>query len=293
VSVSRGTAEPVHYMATLDGQAVPFDGTMQSWLSGFLPNILREGAIDVPQRVARIKAEGGVSAVLDEIAKIHSTGAKRAHYEVLLASNLSDSETERVLRQAPADLAGSSGDLSVLLRKLPRKTIASPALRVAVGNALSRVTSSGDRETTMSMLVPTADRELLLTLIKAAEGIESSGDRARFLLTSAASYLSPNDKELHEAYFRTAATVPSDGDLARVLISAAPYGHANADVVTWIFEVLSHIESSGDRARVLMSMATQRLITTQSQRDAYTRAALALEAGDTQNALAVLLQNGQ
>src|SRR5205823_6274719 len=69
------------YTAMLNGRTVPFDASMQSWLAAFLPQVLREAGINVPERVARIRAEGGVTAVLNEIGQIQSSGAKRAHYE--------------------------------------------------------------------------------------------------------------------------------------------------------------------------------------------------------------------
>src|SRR5205823_8426434 len=73
------------YAATLDGRAVPFDGAMQAWFAGFLPQVLREAGINVPERVARLRARGGVPAVLEEIRKIKSGSAKTAHYQALLS----------------------------------------------------------------------------------------------------------------------------------------------------------------------------------------------------------------
>jgi hypothetical protein len=201
---------------------------------------------------------------------------------------------DQVLRRAPRDLAASSTDLSAVVQQASRHGSMSKVPVSAVEDALSMITSSTDKTTTMVMLAPTADRELLLALAKAAEGISSSTDRSNFLMTAAAHYLTPNDKELHAAYFHAAATLPSSTDLANVLMSSVPYGHANTDIVMLIFQALPSAESSTDKANVLISMASQRLITNQAQRDAYTKAALALPSStDTSNALAALLQFGQ
>ncbi|HMI54799.1 MAG TPA: M56 family metallopeptidase, partial [Gemmatimonadaceae bacterium] len=119
------------YTAMLDGRTVPFDASMQSWLARFLPQVLREAAINVPDRVARLRAQGGVPAVLREIGEIRSSSAKRAHYEQVLKGPMSAGDAERVATQASKDLAGSSGDLSSVIQKLPRSSMQSSSARQA------------------------------------------------------------------------------------------------------------------------------------------------------------------
>jgi beta-lactamase regulating signal transducer with metallopeptidase domain len=313
------------YTAMLNGRTVPFDASMQSWLAGFLPQVLREAGINVPERVARIRAEGGVPGVLNEIGQIRSSGAKRAHYEALLKSGpISPVDAEKVTIQVGRDLIGSSGDLSAVIQQLPRSSLRSAAARQAVADALSRIKSSGDKANTLMILAPNADPELLLLLTKSAEALPSSGDKANFLMTTAAEYLSPANESLRNAYFRTVATVQSSGDMANVLISAAPYGHANPAVTFQVIAAskglassgdaanvllaltsqrllqannsratLAAIErtltmaSSGDRANVLMAIASANLLSTPEVRDAFTKAAMALPSeGDRANVLA-------
>src|SRR5437762_7017820 len=83
ISVVPAGDGSLSYTATLDGRTVPFDGVMQAWFTGFLPQVLREAAINVPERVARLRSQGGVPAVLREISQIRSSAAKRAHCEAL------------------------------------------------------------------------------------------------------------------------------------------------------------------------------------------------------------------
>jgi beta-lactamase regulating signal transducer with metallopeptidase domain len=313
------------YTAMADGRTVPFDAPMVNWLAGLLPQVLREGGINVPERVARIRAQGGVPAVLREISLIQSSGSKRAHYEELITKGalLSEADAERIAQQVGRDLS-SSGDLSAVLQMLPIKSVQNPRTRAAISDALSHIASSGDKSSTLQVMAPNADPEMLLMLAKAAESLPSSGDKANFLLTTVAEYLSNSNEALRTAYFRTAATLPSSGDMANVLISAVPYGHANPGIALQIVEtskglassgdaanvlislasqrVLSPnnpratiaaiqrtrtMESSGDRANVLMSIAGADLLSTTEVRDAYTKAAMALPSdGDKSNALA-------
>ena len=158
------------YVALNNGRTAPFDGAMQAWLSQFIPEVLREAGINVPERVARIRSQGGVSAVLDEIGRMRSSGAKSAHYQELIKSGpmLTAGETERLAQQAARDIK-SSGDLSSVIQQLPKNSLRNPQTRQAVAGALSQIKSSGDRTNTLQVLAPNADPEMLVMLAKAAE----------------------------------------------------------------------------------------------------------------------------
>jgi len=314
----------ISYTASLNGRTVPFDGSMQAWFERFLPQVLREAGINVPERVARIRSQGGVPAVLKEIGQISSTSAKAEHYRALIKGGLSAQDAERVAGQVGQDLAGSSGDLSSVLQMLPRSIVQSPSVRQGIMTALSHITSSGDKANTLEILAPNADPELLIILAQAAETLPSSGDKANFLSTTTSEYLTPGNEALRNAFFHAVSTIQSSGDMANVLMGSVPYSHANPQVASQIIEtskrvvssgdaanvllslvsqralnerdtrsVLSAIqrtltmESSGDRANVLMAMANAKLLSTREVKDAFTKAAMALPSdGDRSNVLA-------
>ena len=261
VSVTPVGDGSLSYAALIDGKRVPFDEPMQSWLSHQLPEVLREAAINVPARVARLRAQGGVPAVLQAISKTYSPWAKRMHYEELIKNGpaLSAADADRVVDQVGRDLT-SSGDLSAVLQLLPKSVVQSPVSRRAIAGALSQIKSSGDKSTTLQVLAPNADPEMLLLLAKAAEDVQSSGDKANFLITTAAEYLTPGSESLRTAYFRTASTLQSSGDMANVLISAMPYGHGSPPITLQVVETSRGLASSGDAANVLISLISQRLV---------------------------------
>lgn len=313
------------YTATVNGSPVAYDQNMAQWLSGVIPRVLRELGINVPERVARLRAQGGVPAVLRGISEIHSGWAKRVHYEELIkhGPKLSEADAELVAEQVGRDLT-SSGDLSAVLKLLPISAVQSPRVRTAVSNSLNQIQSSGDKASTLEFLAPNADPDMLLVLAKAAETLSSSGDKANFLLATAAEYLTPRNSELRIAFFRTAATLPSSGDLANVLIASIPYAHAYPEIVYDVVDgsrnlgssgdaqnvLLALISqralnpqmtratmgaiqrtltmgSSGDRANVLIAIADAKLLTNSDLRDAFGKAAMALPAeGDRSNVLA-------
>jgi beta-lactamase regulating signal transducer with metallopeptidase domain len=282
------------YTATLNGQTVPFDSGMQAWLSELLPQVLREAGMNVRDRVARLRAQGGVPAVLREIAQIHSSSSKRMHYEELIKHGplLSASDVEKIAAQVGRDLT-SSGDLSAVLQMLPRSAIESPGARAAIGDALARIPSSGDKANTLQILAPNADRELLLVLAKAAESLPSSGDKANFLIATAAEYLTPGDQALRNAFFRATSTLQSSGDMANVLMMAMPYGHAHSEVTLDVLGGSNALRSSGDAANVLLSLVSQRLLQPQTTRATHAAIQRTLTMGSSGDRANVLISIGQ
>ncbi|HEX6178777.1 MAG TPA: M56 family metallopeptidase, partial [Thermoanaerobaculia bacterium] len=263
--VVTGNGSSLSYSAAQNGRSVPFDAEMKAWLSRLLPRVLREAGINVPARVARLRQQGGVEAVLRDIGEIRSTGAKRSHYEELLkTTTLRGNEVSSVVSQAGVDLAPSSGDLSSVLRKLPRGITRDAGARQAMAEALSRIKSSGDKANTLEILARDADRETLLMLARAAEELPSSGDKANFLTSTASEYLTPRDDAVRSAFFRTAATLQSSGDMANVLVNAMSYGRENPGILLQVINTSNELKSSGDAAMVLRNLATQRLLTPQN-----------------------------
>ena len=260
VSVTAIGDGSVQYNATMNGRGVPFDSDMQQWLSGFLPEVLREAAINVPERVARYRERGGVPAVLSMISQIHSSSARREHYEELIKGPLSGGDAERIAMQVPKDLAASSSDLSAIIQKLPRSVFQSSGPRQALAAALDSIKSSGDKANTLEILAPNADPDMLMLLARAAESLASSGDKANYLAATAAEYLTPRNAALREAYFHAARTMQSSGDLANVLAGATPYAHADPAVTFAIIESSRTLQSSGDAANVLLGLVSQRLL---------------------------------
>ena len=324
VSVTPAADGSLSYTALMNGRTVAFDETMQAWLARFLPEVLREAAINVPERVARLRDRGGIPAVLSEVGQIRSTGAKRAHYEEILKTPLSAGDAEKVTTQAGRDLVASSGDLSAVIQQLPRSSMRTSQTRQAVAGALSQIRSSGDKSSTLRVLAPHADAEMLIVLARAAEDLPSSGDKANFLIATASEYLTPGTESLRNAFFKTASTLQSSGDMANVLISSIPYGHSSSavalqvvatskglassgDAANVLLSLISQravqpgntratlaiiertltMASSGDRANVLISLATTNLVSNSELREAFTKAAMALPSdGDRANVLA-------
>jgi beta-lactamase regulating signal transducer with metallopeptidase domain len=271
----------------LNGAAASYDDDARRWFAGYLPRVLRESGMNVKPRVARWRAEGGVDRVLSMIATIRSPSAKRAHYEALLdEGRLSTDDLDHLVRQAGRDLNGSSGDLRAVLQKAAPGVRGGPRTVSALEAAVMGVPSSGDRTAVLQTFGQTTDRDMLLSVMKMAETIPSSGDKANLLIVLAPHYFPDKDPALRAAFFRTLATIPSSGDMRNVLSgSVMGYAAGSEDVARAVIRASLDIPSSGDRANVLLDLVNIGATRTAPLRDALLKATQGLASGDARNVL--------
>ena len=288
---AAGIADALDIQFRLNGANAPFDVAAQRWVAGILPGILAEASINVEPRVARWRAEGGTDAVLRHISALKSSSAKRNHYEVLLAQRLPTAELERTVQQAGKEVPSSS-DLRAVLSKAAAQSrtggVATSALETAVG----AVASSTDRTAVLSAFGQTDDRDQLLVVMRLAETIPSSTDKANLVSELAPRYLGRNDAALRDAFFKTVVTIPSSTDLASVLDDVIPFAVKSADVALAVIAAERKIPSSTDRANVLIALAERGAIRTPALHDAYLHAAGEIPSStDMRNTLEALTRH--
>jgi beta-lactamase regulating signal transducer with metallopeptidase domain len=252
----------------VDGVERPYDDEGRRWFAELLPRVLAEASVNVEQRVKYWRSQGGTDVALRHIDDLRSSGAKRAHYEMVLDSQLSSSELDRLVQQAGKDIP-SSGDLRAVLSKAAtqsnRQEVPASTLEAAIG----AVPSSGDLTAVLLAFGQTDDKEQLLAVARTALKIPSSGDLSRFLIEVAPRYLGRNDDALHTAYFKAAENVPSSGDLSRVLVNAVPYAKKSAKLALSIMTSSARVASSGDRADVFVALADAGAVSSRLLRDEY------------------------
>ena len=269
--ILKGTGRGIEREYYENGARAAYGEPAQRWFSTVLRTAIRESGIDAQRRVARIAQERGANGVLQEIGEIQSSGAKRNYYMAYLQSGVAigDDELARLIRQAQADLSSSSGDMSNVLRVAAQRGLRTPQTRSAFGDAAAAIESDGDKTTVLTVMAMTADRDMLIEVMRAARTIDSDGDKSRLLIATAARYLIAKDPELRDSYFTVVEQVGSDGDRARVLISASAYGHADENVTLACIRGTHAMSSDGDKASVLISMAGRRLLVNQKIKDAF------------------------
>ena len=252
------------------GRPAPFDDAAVAWLGEFLPEILREAALNVPQRVARLRGAGGTAAVLTAIADMQSPNAKRAHYIALLeAPQVPPNDGERIVRQASRDLSSSPGDMRAVLQKVPVPVRNGSGVRQALTEGVAKMSSDGDKHAVLAQYVTAGDRELLLAALRATTSINSDGDKHAVLAAAAPHAFASDDAALREAFFAAYHTMSSDGDRHAVLAAAIPFARGVPALIAAIIRGVEDIDSDGDAAAVLVAVASQRLLTTTALRDLY------------------------
>lgn len=314
---SPGEDGLVTYVARVNDKRVAFDAAMSNWLAGLIPEVMREAAVNVPQRVERLRREGGVNGVLRGIAGIRSTAAKTEHFKALLATDdFTQGQIDAIARSVGEQLASSPSDLrSVLDLMLPQRATArrrgasgiesgAPAGRAAypsaaatasigeqILSAVRKIQSSGDKASLLTQYGLRGDPEAVLMALRGVKDVSSSGDKASVLKTLVAPALSRNRADLRRAFFDALATVVSSGDRRDVLTAAIPYGHTSSAVTLEVLEGTHNIVSSGDKAQVLIAVAQQRLLTSPAVREAYLKAAKQIaSSGDYARVLQAAIQ---
>ena len=276
----------------VNGTDHPYDDEGRRWFAELLPRVLAEASINVEQRVKHWRSQGGADAALQHIADLRSSGAKRAHYGVLLdASQLSAAELDHLVKQAGKDIP-SSGDLRAVLSKAAQQSNKGQVSGSTLEEAIGAVPSSGDLTAVLLAFGQTDDREQLLAVARTALKIPSSGDLARLLVEVAPRYLGRNDAALRAGYFKAVANIPSSGDLSRVLVNAVPFAARSAEITRAVLAAAGAVPSSGDRARVLVTLAKSGAVRDPALRDAYLKVASEIPASsDMRDALQALTGN--
>jgi hypothetical protein len=267
--ITRGENGGTQRQYRRNGQSSAYDDDARRWLAGFLPPILMNAGINVGPRVARWQAQGGTENVLRNIGTMQSSGAKRSHYEVLMSSErLSDADLDRVVQHAGRNLP-SSGDLrAVLLRAAPmqRGGVRSGS---ALEDAITHMASSGDKTAVLEVYGETTDRGMLMSVMRMARTIQSSGDKARLLRRLAPRYLTGTDRDLQDAFYQVAQTIPSSGDLSNVLMISIPFAAKSPGQTMSLLDAARSIASSGDRSNVLVALVRSGAVQGKEVRDRF------------------------
>lgn len=215
----------------VEGDERPLDAAGRAWAREMIGRAVRESGLGAERRVARIRARGGVSAVLADIARLETDPGRRAFYRALLASGPmgnaefaqvmedvgrrmgSDTETRLVLMEA-VDQAGGSGRLAALL------------------GAAARMDSDVETRLVLNQVAQRqrlADGPSRQAFFRAVEGMRSDVE-VRLVLTAVADQQLANG-DGREAFFRVVDGMGSDVERRLVLSTVLAQAPSSATVV--------------------------------------------------------------
>jgi beta-lactamase regulating signal transducer with metallopeptidase domain len=270
VEVTAGEGSEPRYAYSVDGERASFETEGREWLESVLPDILRESGLNATAHVARLRREGGVSAVLSDIALTQSTSAKRAAYEALLHGGLSETEAARVARQAGTDLASSDGELRAVLAEIGKMGRQSRSMADALGTAVEHMSSDGEKRAVLQQYALEGDRDMLLVTMRQAKSISSDGEKSAFLRAVVARYLSTDDESLWKEFFDVTQTISSDGEKRAVLTETLQYAQRPA-VLLSVLDVTRQISSDGEKSELLVGILRRHLLSSGPLREAFMR----------------------
>jgi beta-lactamase regulating signal transducer with metallopeptidase domain len=269
LTVTPGDGGGPRYAYSVDGERASFDDEGRAWLADLLPTVLRESGLNARQRVARIRREGGVSAVLADIKRTQSTSAKRAAYDALLQEGtLSSDEEARVARQAGTDLASSDGELRAVLEAIGKRGHMAAPMAEAFGAAVEHMSSDGEKRELLQQYALKGDRDMLLVSMRQASSISSDGEKSEFLRATASRYLGNDDEQLRNAFFSVTNTISSDGEKHEVLNAVLPYVQKPA-ILFAVLDAARQISSDGEKSELLVSILHKRVAMTPQLREAF------------------------
>jgi beta-lactamase regulating signal transducer with metallopeptidase domain len=262
---------------TVDGVERPWDDEGRRWLATVLVALERRTAFTADTRVPALYKQGGVDAVLKEIALLSGDHARRRYFEALFAAtpSLSESETRRALEIAGAmDSDFEVAQTLIAIAKTGKIGGESSAYLQAVRNIESDFETR--RVLTALLKATTPDAEAMTLLLGVADNIESDFELAQLLLEVSTRGLASSGTR--DAYFKAVSTIESDFERRRVLTSILKRSDNPDDVQSRLLQAASTIDSDFELASFLVSFAKVYPDMSPALRETFMKAADSIES---------------
>jgi hypothetical protein len=262
---------------TVDGDERPWDDEGRRWLATVLVAFERRTAFTADTRVPAIYKEGGVDAVMREIALLSGDHARRRYFEALFEANpsLSESETARALEIAgKMDSDFEVAQTLISIAKTGKIGRGSTAYLQAVRN----IESDFETRRVLTTLLKSAamDEEAMGLLLNVADNIESDFELAQLLIEVTKRGLASS--AARDGYFKAVSTIESDFERRRVLSSILKRADNSEDVQTRLLQSAAGIESDFELASFLVAFAAKYPDMSSTLRESFMKAADTIES---------------
>ncbi|WP_148306198.1 hypothetical protein [Gemmatirosa kalamazoonensis] len=227
-----------------------------AWFRGVVLDLVREAGYGAPERVARIRRQGGVGAVLDEVRRIHSDHVRQIYLETVLASSgLTVDEVRRVTRAASDDLSSDHAKGMVLRAAVDLRGDDREVADAAVRGA-GTIGSDHERAELLRRVLERvcSDDAVVARALDAAAEMGSDHERANVLAT-ALDRAEPTAPTVRASFFRTVDGVGSDHERRRVLESLAGRDSLGTATAHALLASAARIGSDHEKAAVLLALA--------------------------------------
>ena len=232
----------------------PFEPEGREWLARALPRFIRQTGLGAAGRVARILRNGGVEAVLAEIALIEGSWARRIYYgELLKSDTLDERAIELILGRVGADLE-SDFELATLLIGSADRLLINETARKAYFNAARTIGSDFEMRRVYSSALEKGpvSADVLAGILDASVAIEGDFEAASLLIQIAR--LQALDPHTAPLFFKVLAGVASDFEHRRVLGELVSGGAATPETVAGALDSALEIASDFEQASLLLAL---------------------------------------
>jgi hypothetical protein len=289
VFIVRQAANGIERLYSVDGMSKPVDNEARAWLAHMLPEVIRESAIDAPERVKRILRQHGPSGVFAEVAKIRSDHSRRVYLENLLEYGSLHADDLREAMRLGRKISSDGEKAGFLIAAAPHYQ--DPAVREGYFDSVDSISSDGEHRRVLNAVLDRygPDHETLALVLRSAKRLSSDGEKAN-VLTHAADFRLANDT-VRTNYFRAADSISSDGEHHRVLAAVLRKNGADKDIVVRSLRSASGISSDGEKANVLSEAAAEYVDDPVMRRAFFDAAATIHSDGEHRRVLSALLRN--
>jgi beta-lactamase regulating signal transducer with metallopeptidase domain/uncharacterized protein YeeX (DUF496 family) len=274
---------------SVNGKEQAFGPEAREFLKRVLPFVMRESGYDAEHRVARIKAKGGVDAVLAEIEMIKGDYAARVYVTALSKdSQLSQPQLDRLLKRvehlngdyerrvaltslienqdmgapsaqaavlrAVASMGGDYEQREVLIALAP-KLLSDPDTVAAWGKAVSTVDSDYEARVAVTALAERKDLDPVLAAAAIASTAKIGSDyEARVALTDFVKYIA-NAPALGRDYADATSRISSDYERRVALVELVENAKLDLDGYKAVLEATAGIGSDYECRVALQALA--------------------------------------
>jgi beta-lactamase regulating signal transducer with metallopeptidase domain len=229
-----------------------FDDEGRAWLAKALPEILTITAINVDERVERIRRKEGVQGVIELTQMLDSDYTKRRYFEALLDSGpLTADELREVLSQVARKFESDFEKAELLITiadQADRKDFPTKAYLEAVRSLDS------DFETRRSLSAVSLDGEadpaILAEAIRTAGELDSDFEKAELLISLSPEQL--DDPEVNQAFVDALGSIQSDFEFRRVLQAQALNREVDDGFIEDVLRLTNRMSSDFEKAELLI-----------------------------------------
>jgi hypothetical protein len=258
---------------TVNGAEREWNSEARAWLAGFLLQLDRQTGFAIEARFPKLLAQGGVRAVLEEIALLQGDYVRGLYFQKLIAdAKLDPSQVRQVLDLAGGNVKSDYELARVLVAIADRYGLPDEPTRSAFLRAVNTISSDYERNRTLQTLLGRSDLSAgeAAAVLQSASALHSDYELARTLVAMASKRLVT--PALRGAYLDDAAKLSSDYERSRTLLALLDTGKLDPADVTRVIALAGAMNSDYERARVLVNIAGSYELDAKT-RDAYLKAA--------------------